>query len=748
MNDLPSAERDGSTFTFSRDELSFFLTFVEEAVVATDHAGQITFASPGVRELTGFESEHLIGQSVFDYLHPDDIAKAADALDRWTGRPGAVKGPHLRARHASEGWVLVSVEALTGPRVGPLGSLVMTMRAVHDATTVEQKLRQALVSEDRLTRLARTFLHMPAGSFDDGVDLALAEMGSLEGVDRVSVWRITDDGEFQHKTHEWLAPDIPSTMGGAPWLPITGFAFQDALTSLREVNVPRVDQLPETWDMERQFWTARGVQSCLAVPMIERGHYVGFLSFDALREPREFDSLHVMTLRTAAGILAEAFAHQDAETRLAFQARHDGLTGLGNRWSFLDDVAEALARIDGGAVVTKGVAVLLLDIDRFKVVNDSLGHTAGDHLLRAVAMRLAEALDPDHTMARLGGDELVVLARDVTSIDTAVSIARQQLKVLDDPFTVGGHEVYVSASMGVAYASAASVDVPEELLRQADAAMYSAKEHGRGGVEVFDDKLRARVNRRLRDENDLRRALGQGELTVHYQPEIDVDTDKVLAVEALVRWHHPDRGLLNACEFVHIAEETGVILDIGPWVLRQACEQFARWKQQNPDLVLTMRVNLSARQLTQPDLLPGVVQVIEDTGIDPTHLCLEITETALMADAEVSLEVLVGLRELGVELAVDDFGTGYSSLAYLKRFPVTLLKIDRSFVIGLGHDPEDTAIVQAVISLARALSLEVTAEGVETKEQLDEVRRLGCHRVQGFLLARPEAPDEVMKRLA
>ena len=300
--------------------------------------------------------------------------------------------------------------------------------------------------------------------------------------------------------------------------------------------------------------------------------------------------------------------------------------------------------------------------------------------------------------------------------------------------------------MGVAYTDVPD-DAPEELLRRADAAMYSAKDRGGNRVEVFDEELRRKVNLRLQHESEVRIALRRDEFLLHYQAEIDIETNQVVGAEALLRWNHPERGLLAASQFIDVVEETGSILEVGPWVLREACQQLREWTTNYSDIPLVVRVNLSARQINQPDLVPMVVQTIEDSSIDPSMLCLEITETTLMADPDLSLDVLQKLRNLGVELAVDDFGTGYSSLAYLKRFPVTVLKIDRSFVDGLGHDPDDTAIATAIVSLAKALGLGVTAEGVETNEQLEALRALGCRRVQGYLLARPEPADELAARL-
>jgi EAL domain-containing protein (putative c-di-GMP-specific phosphodiesterase class I) len=310
---------------------------------------------------------------------------------------------------------------------------------------------------------------------------------------------------------------------------------------------------------------------------------------------------------------------------------------------------------------------------------------------------------------------------------------------LSVPVDIDGIEVVTTGSIGIAVAAPGSD--ADGLLRDADAAMYLAKSNGRNRYEIFDAELRTQATEKLRMETALRRALEHGGLEVHYQPEIDLTTGALVGAEALVRWHHPTDGLLEAGVFIELAEETGLIVDLGAWVLREACRQAGRWRRDHPDRDLTIRVNLSGKQFAQVDLVQQVVQALEEGDVPASSLCLEITETALMADPAMGLRVLNDLRALGVELAIDDFGTGYSSLSYLKRFPVDVLKIDRSFVDGLGKDPDDTAIVTAIISLARSLGLKVVAEGVETPCQLAELRRLGCEHAQGFLFARPGVPE-------
>jgi diguanylate cyclase (GGDEF)-like protein len=429
------------------------------------------------------------------------------------------------------------------------------------------------------------------------------------------------------------------------------------------------------------------------------------------------------------------------EERLEYQATHDPLTGLPNRTLFLDRLEVALAR---SRRTHRPVAVLFCDVDHFKVVNDSLGHGAGDRLLVAFGQRLRDALRPGDTVARFGGDEFVILCDELDTEHDAVAIAERANSAVHEPLNVESTEVFSSMSIGIAFATPDTG--PETMIRDADAAMYLAKEHGRARYEVYDERMRATLVERFDIETALRRALTRHELRVVYQPTINLQSGRVVGVEALLRWEHPERGLLVPSEFIDVAEETGLIVPIGTWVVEQACRQAQRWHAANLDgEPLFVSVNLSGRQLDTAALSNNVADILERTGLDPGLLGLEITESVVMRDPEASTMALRALKELGVRLAVDDFGTGYSSLAYLRRFPVELLKVDRAFVDGLGAesgDAEDRAIVAAVVSLAHTLGMKAIAEGVETAEQLAELRSLGCDMAQGFLVSPPlTAPD-------
>ena len=430
---------------------------------------------------------------------------------------------------------------------------------------------------------------------------------------------------------------------------------------------------------------------------------------------------------------------QRVENELARKALHDPLTGLANRALFMERLGQALARSerhDGS------VAVLFLDLDRFKVINDSLGHEVGDSVLVHVADLLRGALRPEDTASRFGGDEFVILCEDIENGSHAVQIANRLEQALVEPLALEAGEVVVTTSIGIAVAKG-SMDSPENVVRDADTAVYRAKDRGRSRIEIFDHDMRIRTQGRLRTETELRRAIDEGRLRLYYQPLVHVAHHRrVHSVEALVRWEHPRLGLVGPEDFISVAEETGLIAPLGLWVLKEACLQTIALRAMYPQgAVPSVAVNLSPRQLARPDFEEMVDMVIEETGVDVSALTFEITESVLVDAAPNVLDFLRRIRERGARLAIDDFGTGYSSLNYLKRFQVDLLKIDRTFVAGLGRDREDFAIVAAVVNLAHALGLSVAAEGVETRGQLAQLRTLECDLAQGFLFARPQPAD-------
>ncbi|HZQ78651.1 MAG TPA: EAL domain-containing protein [Acidimicrobiia bacterium] len=491
--------------------------------------------------------------------------------------------------------------------------------------------------------------------------------------------------------------------------------------------------------------TAHGLRSAMAAPVSRNGEIVGSLLVGS-HTPRTYSPAEQEVLLAFAehASLALNDAAAVEGMRRAFdeavhQATHDPLTGLPNRSLVLDRLDQALFRAERTGA---RVAVLFADLDRFKVINDSFGHSVGDGVLLTISERLLAAVRPHDTVGRLAGDEFVVVCEDLREEDAALVAARVAAAV-SQPIMVGGRETVITASIGIAHAESGTR--AEDILRDSDVAMYRAKERGRSRIELFDAEMRRRMLARLETERSLRSAITDGGLRLDYQPIVCFDDWRVVAAEALVRWDHPERGLVQPAEFIPLAEDSGLILALGQWVLEEACRQLAQWRAQGR-AALRVTVNLSARQFGDPDLIAVVSRALDRAGLPADALWLEITESVLMEEVEATAETLRALKRLGVHLSVDDFGTGYSSLSYLKRFPVDLLKIDRSFVDGLGTDPDDGAIVLAIVSLAKALRLGVVAEGVEHPWQLEALRGLGCNAVQGYLLGRPGSPDSLPHR--
>jgi len=522
----------------------------------------------------------------------------------------------------------------------------------------------------------------------------------------------------------------PDPLGVVPFDSDPLFA---ALRDLKEPIVSKSTQMPPAYSERVAEASGAPEVSGAAVPLLLDGETKGCLGFAHFGE-REWLPSELNALLAVASLVLQLTMRVAAENQLRYSAFHDDMTGMFNRRALLDEIDR---RMDRG---THGTALLFLDLDRFKVMNDCLGHAAGDRVLATVAERVRSTLRPSDFAARLGGDEFVVLIDDPGGDLDAVAAARRILDLVKIPIEVGNQnqEVSHTASIGIAFASPGRLGALD-LIRRADIALYAAKALGSNEVVVFNEVMEAEADRRSNMELRLRSAIADEGFRLFYQPEFNLDTGRLLAVEALVRWEHPTQGLLAAEKFITIAEEAGLIIGIGSWVLEEACRQLARWRQAYPQLDLVVRVNMSPAELALNGVLEHVERCLRIAGVPPSSLCLEVTEHAIVTDLDRLVSVLEDLRSLGVHLAIDDFGTGHSSMVQLKQLPIHILKVDQTFVDGIGDNPIDQAIVASIIGLGNAIGLEVVAEGVETLRDMKTLSSLGCCRAQGFLLGRPAA---------
>jgi diguanylate cyclase (GGDEF)-like protein/PAS domain S-box-containing protein len=669
-----------------------YRTLVEQIPAVTyidriDEVNSAVYMSPQVEEMLGYTPEKWLEDPEFliKILHPDDKERIL-AEARRTNETGDPFGEEYRVISKSGHVVWVSDEA--GLVKDHEGTPLFWQGVVHDITErrrVEAALKE---SEQRFRK-----------SFDDAA---------------VGVALVAPNGRFL-QTNRSLCE-----MLGYPEQELLGKTFQD-ITHPDDLDAD-LDHLHRMLGGEiRTYQTEKRY-------LHKEGHVIwGLLSVSPVHD-EEGEPLYFVSQ------IQNVSERKALEERLRYQALHDLLTGLPNRHLLLDRLGHALART--GRREGRRVAVLFMDLDDFKFVNDSLGHQMGDNLLVAVGERLKGCLRPEDTLARFGGDEFVVLLEEVDGPDEPVRIAERITHKLRDPFVLDGRELYARTSIGIAMGEDRTKG-PDDLLRDADTAMYRAKDEG-SGYSVFDPAMYELSIDRLQAENDLRRAVEREEFVVHYQPIVGLRSGEALAVEALVRWDHPEWGLLESSQFVPMAEKSGLVIPMGEQVLKEACFRAKEWQEEHPRIPsLMMSVNLSARQLFRPYLAESVERILGETRLEGSCLTLDITETIYVRALETNTAALDRLRAMGVRISIDDFGTGYSSLSYLKRLPAEAIKIDKSFVKGLGEDVEDTAIVHMIIELAHTLGMEVIAEGVETEEQAELLRGMGCNMAQGVYFSKP-----------
>ncbi len=696
-------------------------------------AGAWRYISPQIQTILGFSPDEWRADPNLwaNRLHPDDrerVIAAENQVVKGAPSAGAVE---YRLLHRDGHVVWVRDDALLLDDEDGATRWHGVMSDITAAKDAEAELERRAAQQGAVARLGEHALE--GASVSDLMQEAITAATQLLDVELGAVIELVPerDAFVFRATHGLGERFVNEIVPG-------GKDSQAGYTVLEGAPVIVTD-----WKHERRFdrapvLTELGARSGLTVIIEGRRSPFGVLGVHCTRA-REFNSGDVDFVQSLANVLGDTFERQLTDDDIRYRALHDLLTGLPNRILFLDRLQHALERQRRRHSLT---AILVLDLDRFKLVNDSLGHKIGDELLAAAAPRIKQAVRSSDTVARFGGDEFGILLEEITGERDATEMAQRIASVFTRPFVLDGSEHFVTTSIGIALAE--GNEAPDDLIRDADAAMNRAKERGRARYELFDVGLRGRAMSRLRVENDLRRALDRDELTLDYQPLVSLRDYSIMSVEALLRWEHPVRGRIAPADFIPVAEENGLIEPIGRWVLDHACRQAAVWYHARPDEPpISMSVNLSAVQVANRDLAKTVADSLRATGLDPACLSLEITESVLLAEAEGLSDALEALKAIGVRLVLDDFGTGYSSLSYLTRLPLDALKVDRSFVDGLGTESRDTAITEAIVAMAHALSLEVVGEGAETELQVAELIRLGCDFVQGFYFSAPVGAAEI-----
>ncbi len=703
------------------------LTNISDTVSLTDADGKVLFSTGRESRALGYPVAVWDDLQALGLVHPDDAERGSASWQEALDRPGVEVSDEVRMRSASGSWVDVAVTGVNLLDDPDVGGIVVTTRNI---TAIRRAERLSTSQAAVLELIAR-------GAPLDDIFERCVELVEDNGMGGRSSIYLLDEGRLEMRAGRAPAAlnDFVRASARVPAESVCDLSVASGKPAVVH-DISRSAELPALAVQAGEL----GLRAAWSHPILTSGtgEVIGTLStiYEKVHTP---DRHERQVAEVAANLVSIAVERVANEERLAHQALHDGLTGLPNRTLLLDRLDHALER---RGRVGGDIAVLFCDLDRFKVVNDSMGHGVGDEILVAVAERLVASVEPGDTVARFGGDEFVVLLEDVRDEAAPVQAAERIATALEAPFVLpAGQEVFLTASTGVAIAS--DHVSGDGWLRDADAAMYRAKERGRNRLELFDTEMRDAAMVRMQVENDLRRAVDRGELVVHYQPIVDLASGRISGAEALVRWQHPVRGLLPPGDFIEVAEETGAIDAIGRHVLDQAVGDISELVRRTGVGRFELGVNVSARQLSSPGLVEQVDEVCRRHGWAPQDLLLEITESALTGDIDGPIEVLNRIHDLGARLAIDDFGTGHSSLTRLGRMPVDQVKIDRSFVAAVD-EPLDRVVrlIEAVVAVAGALDLQISGEGVESPAQLDHLRQVRCHLAQGYYFAKPLPLDE------
>ncbi len=695
-----------------------------EIIIIINVDGIICYANPSIKRVLGYTAAELIGMNLAQLVHADDAPGTVALI-------GQIKSGRL-----TDGMRHHVIEACFHRKDGSRTTLESVFKMLDTPTVKGIVVNARDITERKFEETLRNgtsaILEMIATDMPvQEILMRLVKIIESHSDDIICAILLLKEDKVQ--LHFGAGSSIPLECMHA--IEATAFAQRDAVSCIdirQDVH----------WAGHLQHAEQHGLRAYHAQPILcSQGSILGMFNmyFKESRAPRETEMNIASSAIRLAAITLER--HQ-ANEKIGHMAYHDALTGLPNRILLKDRLNQAIVHAQR---IKDGVALLFIDLDQFKLINDSLGHHIGDRLLQAVAQRLQFCMRKDDTLARFGGDEFVLVLMSPADGHSAGQVAEKIRDTLQPPISVEGHELHVGCSIGISLYPDDGDDT-ETLMRNADIAMYHAKERGRGNFQYFTSDLNVVAQYRHSIAHQLRQALAKNEFRLDYQCQVDMDSGMIFGIEALIRWRQPERGVVEPLEFIPIAEDTGLILPIGEWVLREGCTQLKRWLDDgNPHL--SMSINLSVRQVLQPDIVGIIERILDETGLPASALNLEVTENILMMPLEENMSTLKQLSKLGVKLSLDDFGTGYSSLSYLQRFSLNVLKIDQSFVRGIGNDKNDMAITNAIIAMANTMDLKVIAEGVETSEQVSFLQQHGCHSAQGFFYSKPVSADMVTELL-
>ncbi|MBV6340434.1 EAL domain-containing protein [Candidatus Magnetobacterium casense] len=717
---------------------------IDISIVATDLQFVITYCNRVGEHLFGCKAGELIGKSVIDIHNSRGVDMAwFDAGIKAVKTTGSFMYAYKQVRGKNIRYIESKVSALhngDGSQVG----YAMTSRDVTDNRIVELALRRHIEIDRFKAEISTRFIKVAADALFDEINATIAMIGRFLSVDRGYVF-ISEmaDVAVEPYVYEWTAHGVKPCLGVVKRM--TRRRFPWLMGMVKKGDFFALSSMPQVSSQtEQQALMLMGIKSTVVVPMACGGKVAGFLWFATTTDERAWSEEDIMLIKMAGDIFINAIVRNETQQRLQQLAHFDVLTNIPNRMLFNDRLTQAMEQALRSG---KKLAVLFLDLDRFKTINDTLGHDVGDMLLQETAVRLGRCIRRSDTVARMGGDEFAIIINNVSNSVSVTNVAKKIIRALSEPFYINDHECSIGVSIGISIFPTDS-DNTVTLLKYADIAMYQVKTHGKNDYRFYCPSMNEKAIRRLGIENLLRKALDRGDgLDVLYQPHVDIYSGQIKGMEGILRWHTPEMGDISPSEFIAVAEEASLTVPLGSWMLREVCRQNRLWTVEGFNHI-RMAVKLLGSQFKHRQILDIITKTIKETSIEPANLEIELTEDTLMWDIDESIKALWRLKDEGFNITIDDFGTGHSSLCYLKRFPIDALKMDKTLVQRIVTDADYSAIARAIVAFAHTLNLRVIAEGVETLDQLEFLRTIRCNEVQGAIFSSPVKPDVISQMLA